>query len=208
MENPPRRTVVIKLDVSSDAAESLHQTKQQFLYCANQTSDWAWRHDDYCVTSKNTAEKALYADLKDETDLTANLVQKGIRRAIEAVTHGVERLKNGEPTSQPHFQSWSVVYDKRSATFNADHATLSTANGRVTAEYVVPPESKRGKHHSAVTTITTSGRPHTLRYSTTNWPMSSISTSPRSALVPPTANGKKPLTKMMVPRTEWFSAST
>jgi len=143
MENPPHRTVVIKLDVTSDAAESLHQTKEQFLYCANQTSDWAWRHDDYCVTSKNTAEKALYADLKDETDLTANLVQKGIRRAIEAVTHGVERLKNGEKTSQPHFQSWSVVFDKRSATFNADHATLSTVDGRVKAEYVVPPEAER-----------------------------------------------------------------
>jgi transposase, IS605 OrfB family, central region len=81
--------------------------------------------------------------LRDETDLTANLVQKGIRRAIHAVTGGVEKLKKGKKTSQPAFNSWSVVYDKRSATFNADHATLSTPNGRVRAEYVLPPDSER-----------------------------------------------------------------
>ncbi|MBP1922152.1 hypothetical protein J2751_001158 [Halorubrum alkaliphilum] len=55
MENPPRRTVIIKLDVSSDDAEALHQTKDQFLACANRTSDWAWRRDEYCITSKNKA---------------------------------------------------------------------------------------------------------------------------------------------------------
>ncbi len=143
MENPPRRTVIIKLDVSSDDADAPHQTKDQFLACANRTSDWAWRRDEYCITSKNKAEKALYGELKEETDLTANLVQKGIRRAIEAVTHGVNRLKNGEKTSQPHFQSWSVVYDKRSATFSDDHATLSTVDGRIDAEYVIPPKSER-----------------------------------------------------------------
>jgi len=78
-----------------------------------------------------------------KTDLTANLVQKGIRRAIEAVTSGVEKLKQGKKTSQPEFDVWSVVYDKRSATFNDDHATLSTPNGRVTVEYVLPPKEER-----------------------------------------------------------------
>ncbi len=77
------------------------------------------------------------------TDRTANLVQKGIRRAIEAVDTGVEKLKKEEKTSQPAFDSWSVVYDKRSATFYVDHATLSTPNGRVTAEYVLPPKEER-----------------------------------------------------------------
>ena len=142
-DDAPRRTVLIKLDVPSDREVDLHHTKDQFLDCANQTSDWAWRYDDYCITSKNTAEKALYADLKDEHDLTANLVQKAIRRAIEAVDAGVEKLQKGEKTSQPVFESWSVVYDKRSATFHEDHATLSTVNGRVKANYVLPPEDDR-----------------------------------------------------------------
>jgi hypothetical protein len=42
-----------------------------------------------------------------------------------------------QPGRLPKFDSWSVVYDKRSATFNADHATLSTPNGRVKADTVV-----------------------------------------------------------------------
>ena len=143
MDDAPRRTVPIKLDIPEQRRGDLHQTKGQFLHCANRTSEWAWRYDDYCITSKSKAEDALYDDLRDETDLTANLVQKGIRRAIEAVTGGVEKLKQGEKTSQPEFDSWSVVYDKRSATFNDDHATLSTPNGRVTVEYVLPPEGER-----------------------------------------------------------------
>ena len=143
MDDATRRTVPIKLNVPEQRRADLHQTKTQFLYCANRTSGWAWCYDDYCVTSKSRAEDALYGELREETDLTANLVQKGIRRAIEAVTSGVEKLKQGEKTSQPEFDSWSVVYDKRSATFNDDHATLSTPNGRVTVEYVLPTEDDR-----------------------------------------------------------------
>ncbi|MFC6863934.1 RNA-guided endonuclease InsQ/TnpB family protein, partial [Halomicroarcula sp. GCM10025817] len=68
----------------------------------------------------------------------ANLVQKGIRRAIEATKSGVARLKKGDNTSQPHFDAWSVIYDKRSATFYRDRVSLSTVNGRVECDYVVP----------------------------------------------------------------------
>ncbi len=142
-DDAPRRTVPIKLDIPEQRRGDLHQTKKQFLHCANYTSKWAWRYDDLCITSKAKAENALYSELREETDLTANLVQKGIRRAIEAVDAGVEKLKQGEKTSQPEFDSWSVVYDKRSASFNDDHATLSTPSGRVKAEYVLPPEHKR-----------------------------------------------------------------
>jgi IS605 OrfB family transposase len=135
------RTVKVKLDVPDERCEDLHQTKTQFLHCANTTAQWAWRHpNDYCVTSKRKAEQALYERLRNETELTANLVQKGIRRAIEATKSGVARLKNGERTSQPHFDAWSVVYDKRSATFHRDYVSLSTVNGRVECDYVLPTE--------------------------------------------------------------------
>ncbi|QUO47956.1 MULTISPECIES: RNA-guided endonuclease InsQ/TnpB family protein [Halorubrum] len=133
------RTVKVKLDVPNERCDDLHQTKEQFLHCANTTAAWAWRHrDGHCVTSKQQAENALYDQLRDETELTANLVQKGIRRAIEATKSGVARLKKGENTSQPQFDAWSVVYDKRSATFHRDHVSLSTVNGRVECEYVIP----------------------------------------------------------------------
>ncbi len=137
------RTVKVKLDVPTDRCDDLHQTKQQFLHCANTTSEWAWRHpNDYCVTSKQKAENTLYDRLRTETELTANLVQKGIRRAIEATKSGVARLKKGDNTSQPHFKAWSVVYDKRSATFHRDHVSLSTVNGRVECDYVIPNNSE------------------------------------------------------------------
>ncbi|WP_277553391.1 RNA-guided endonuclease InsQ/TnpB family protein [Halobaculum limi] len=133
------RTVKVKLDVPHERCDDLHQTKNQFLHCANTTAEWAWRHPhDYCVTSKQNAENALYNQLRNETELTANLVQKGIRRAIEATKSGVARLKKGEKTSQPQFDAWSVVYDKRSATFHRDHVSLSTVSGRVECDYVLP----------------------------------------------------------------------
>ncbi|MDS0300220.1 transposase [Halogeometricum sp. S1BR25-6] len=137
------RTVKVKLDVPTERCDDLHQTKNQFLHCANTTAEWAWRYpNDYCVTSKQKAEKALYERLRNETELTANLVQKGIRRAIEATKSGVARLKKGDNTSQPHFDAWSVVYDKRSATFHRDHVSLSTVNGRVECDYVLPDNSE------------------------------------------------------------------
>src|SRR6056297_1545743 len=136
------RTVKIKLDVSTERCDDLHQTKNQFLHCANTTAAWAWSHpNDYCVTSKQKAENALYDRLRNETELTANLVQKGIRRAIEATKSGVARLENDDNTSQPHFDAWSVVYDKRSATFNRDHVSISTVNGRVECDYVIPDDA-------------------------------------------------------------------
>jgi IS605 OrfB family transposase len=137
------RTVKVKLDVPDERCEDLHQTKNQFLHCANTTAAWAWRYpNDYCITSKQKAEKALYEQLRNETELTANLVQKGIRRAIEATKSGVARLKNGDNTSQPHFDAWSIVYDKRSATFYRDRVSLSTVNGRVECDYVIPDDPK------------------------------------------------------------------
>ena len=127
-----RRTAVIKLDTLEGADSLLQETVEQFKHCANTASDWCWHgNDGYHVTSKAKAERALYDQLRDETDLTANLVQKGIRRAVEAVKSGVERLKREESTSQPYFSADSAVYDKRSTTFHRDHVCLSTVDGRV-----------------------------------------------------------------------------
>ncbi|QPV64355.1 transposase [Halosimplex litoreum] len=137
------RTVKVELDVPDGRCEDLHRTNDQFLHCANTTAAWAWRHPNaYCVSSKRTAENALYEQLRDETELTANLVQKGIRRAIEATKSGVARREKGETTSQRHFDAWSVVYDKRAATFYRDHVSLSTVNGRLECDYVLPDDAE------------------------------------------------------------------
>jgi IS605 OrfB family transposase len=145
-----RRTVPVKPDVPDKRRDDLHETVDQFLHCANRTSDFAWHSTDRdeCITSKAKAERALYDSLRDETDLTANLVQKGVRRAVEAIKSGVDRWAKRKRTSQPFFDAPSVVYDKRSATFHRDHASLSTVNGRVECEYVLPSNSERETPHA------------------------------------------------------------
>ncbi len=158
-----RRTAVIKLDTPDGADPLVRETVEQFKHCANTASEWCWHgrrqippesgcqpatrrvsgdDDGYHVTSKAQAERALYDQLRDEPDLTANLVQKGIRRAVEAIKSGVERLKRGENTSQPHFSADSAVYDKRSATFHRDHVPLSTVDGCIECDSIFPDDSE------------------------------------------------------------------
>jgi hypothetical protein len=89
--------VIRTVKINRDVPDELHQTKEQFLHCANTTAAWAWstltsiRHLE---TTSRESER-----LRDETVLTANSVQKRIRRAIDVIKSGVTRLKNGETTS-------------------------------------------------------------------------------------------------------------
>jgi len=68
--------------------------------------------------------------------------------AAEAVKGVVERWKQGEKASKPHFTSRFASYDARTVTVNDDHCTLATIEGRVTAEFVLPDE-QRDTPHSA-----------------------------------------------------------
>ena len=138
-----RRTAPVKLDVPDQRREDFHESAQQFLHCANRAATFCWDDTDYkaCVTANSTARDALYDELRAETDLTANLVQEGIRRAVQAVTGCVERWKQGKRVSQPEFTSWSMVYDKRSATFYRNKVSLSTVNGRAECDFKLPSDS-------------------------------------------------------------------
>ena len=138
-----RRTAPVKLIVSDEHRDDLHESARQFLYCANRAAEFCWddtSHTD-CITANTAARDALYKELREETDLTANLVQEAIRRAVQATKGCVERWKQGKRVSQPEFTSWSMVYDKRSATFYRDRVSLSTVNGRVECEFELPAAS-------------------------------------------------------------------
>ena len=134
------RTVRVRLAVPDDRKSDLHATNSKFQYCANRTADWAWRYpDEDCVTSKSEAEAAIYDDLREETDyLHANLVQKAIKRATDDIGNCVDTLADGENTSKPHYDTFSIVYDKRAATYYRDKVSLATVNGRVECEYDLP----------------------------------------------------------------------
>ncbi|MBX0305739.1 RNA-guided endonuclease InsQ/TnpB family protein [Haloarcula salinisoli] len=138
-----RRTAPVKLVVPNESRDDLHKSARQFLHCANRAAEFCWSDNSYteCITANTTARNALYDDLRDETELTANLVQEAIRRAVQATKGCVERWKNGKQVSQPEFTSWSIVYDKRSATFYRNKVSLSTVNGRVECDFELPSDS-------------------------------------------------------------------
>jgi putative transposase len=142
------RTVRVHLDVPDDRKSDLHATNTKFQYCANRTAEWAWRYpDEDCVTSKSEAENTIYDDLREETDyLHANLVQKAIKRATDDIDNCVDRLAEAENTSKPEYDTFSIVYDKRAATYDRDKVSLATVNGRVECEYDLPDDPEGTPH--------------------------------------------------------------
>ena len=138
-----RRTAVVKLAVSNEQGDALHRTADQYLYCANRTADYCWSDTSYteCKTNKRKVRDALYAELRGETELQAQLVQAAIRRAVEAIKGVVERWKKGQRVSRPTFTAETMDYDTRSATFYRNKASLATVEGRVEPAFVLPADS-------------------------------------------------------------------
>ena len=141
------RTTIIPLDHPTERqADSLRQTAHLVQHCRRRTSDWAWNNpkqpEDLNV-SKDDAEEALYQDLRDETneDLHANLVQKAIKNVTDALSSLQTNWERGERISKPSWnvdEDYTLTYDKRAATFNEDHVSLATVDGRVELEYILP----------------------------------------------------------------------
>lgn len=137
-----RRTVPVKLDVSDSAAESLFATFDEFRFAANLVVQRARNDDGYVETSKQRLHERTYAEVRDRTDgLTANLVQAARSRAADALKGVVARWSDGEYAELPTFTADFAEYDKRSATFHDNRVSLSTVNGRVEAEYVLPSDT-------------------------------------------------------------------
>lgn len=142
------RTVRVRLDVPDNRKSDLHATNSKFQFCARRTADWAWRYpEEDCVTSKNVAEDGIYDDLREDTDgLHANLVQKAIKRATGDIDNCIDRLAHGENASKPEYDTFSIVYDKRAATFYRDKVSLATVNGRVECAYDLPDDPEGTPH--------------------------------------------------------------
>jgi len=138
-----RRTAVVKLAVSDEQRDALHRTAEQYLYCANRTADYCWSGTSFtqCRTNKREVRDALYSELREETELQAQLVQAAIRRAVEAVKGVVERWKKGQRVSRPTFTAKTMDYDTRSATFYRNEVSLATVEGRVEPSFVLPADS-------------------------------------------------------------------
>ncbi|WP_434530119.1 transposase (plasmid) [Haloarcula sp. NS06] len=80
-----KRTVPVKLNVPKERRDDLHQTIQQFNTAANYTIDHGRDDDGDLILNKSTIHDEVYHDLRDETDLPANLVVRAYSKAVEAM---------------------------------------------------------------------------------------------------------------------------
>ncbi|MGQ4557244.1 RNA-guided endonuclease TnpB family protein [Halobellus sp. GM3] len=140
-----RRTVPVKLDVTDEQADLLHETIDEFLWAANYVVDSAW-DGEWAETRSSVLHEMTYDEVREQTRLHSNHVQSARNRAVDALKSIVAEWKNGEYASIPTFSSPFCEYNQRNATFHDDHAVLSTVNGRVTAEYVLPDKTRDTPH--------------------------------------------------------------
>ena len=140
-----RRTVPVKLDVTDETADLLHETIDEFLWAANYVVDAAW-DGEWAETRSSVLHEQTYHDVREQTPLHSNHVQSARDRAVDALKGVVAKWSNGEYASLPTFSTPFVEYNRRNATFDDDHATLSTVEGRVTAGFVLPDENRDTPH--------------------------------------------------------------
>lgn len=138
-----KRTVVVKLDLGEEQRQKLEQTVQQFKKACNKVSDEGWNEDGLKTYQKYKLQEQVYEEIREESDLQANLVIRAISRGSEAIKGCVERLKNGETASKPVFESDSIAYDKRtlSVWLNEEKCSISTIKGRIEANFEIDSES-------------------------------------------------------------------
>jgi IS605 OrfB family transposase len=87
-----------------------------------------------------------YDEVREQTRLHSNHVQSARNRAVDGLKSVITKWKKGEYASLPRFSSPFCDYNQRNATFHDDHAALSTVNGRVTVEYVLPDKTRDTPH--------------------------------------------------------------
>ena len=139
------RTVPVKLDVSDETADLLHETIDEFLWAANYVVDAAW-DGEWAETRSSVLHEQTYDDVREQTRLHSNHVQSARDRAVDALEGVVAKWSKGEYASLPTFSTPFVEYNQRNVTLYDDHASLSTVDGRVTAEYVLPDETRDTPH--------------------------------------------------------------
>jgi len=133
-----RRTVNIKLSLEN--RRYLEKTIQQFKKACQMTVEEGWIEEGLKTYSKFNLQERIYGELREATDLQANLVIRAIARGAQAIKGCVERLKNGFKASKPEFTSDSIAYDKRTLTVDLENheCSISTIEGRIDAEFVLP----------------------------------------------------------------------
>lgn len=72
------------------------------MWAANYVVDQAWQ-GDYKTTDKAQLQKETYDDVRDRTQLNADIVQNARNKAADAMQSVVARWYQGEYAGKPHF---------------------------------------------------------------------------------------------------------
>jgi putative transposase len=139
------RSVEVKLDVDETQAELLQQTIDEYLWAANFVVDAACE-DQWVETSHSKLHDETYQSIREQTRLHSNHVQSARDSAASALQGTVEKWKRGKQASLPTFESEFCVYNRRNATFGRDSASLSTVDGRISVDYLLPDADRETPH--------------------------------------------------------------
>lgn len=139
-----RRTVVVKLAVPAERRDDLRETTERFRQAAQLVADRAFEHDDnYVITSKTKLHDLTYQQVREATDgLHADLVCAARNYAADSVKGVTSAWRSGKYATRPTFTANTVVYTKNAVTYHDDHCTLAAVNGRVRADYILPPRGE------------------------------------------------------------------
>ena len=143
------RTAVVKLSVPTDRRDDLKRTMNTFRDATQRFADRGWDGDDdgYVITSGNHLQRLVYDDIRDDTDLHADLCVGAANHAADVLTSVVEKMKAGERTSKPVFTSNTTVYNTSAISYFDGYCSLAAYGGsRVHAEYVYPDDSIQAEY--------------------------------------------------------------
>lgn len=128
------RTAITPVVGVGGVVDLLHETADQYYWCQQETVEYCWNEPKTPAdlkTVKRDVRNDIYARLKEETDLHANLVQAAIKQVVENVKSLKTDWQKGRRVSKPDptvDDGWLLDFDKRSATFHKHGIELSLAD--------------------------------------------------------------------------------
>lgn len=132
------KTVCVKLDVPKEDYSTLKETFKQFNYAVQYVIDEGWDKNGKKNYSKHELHKKTYNEVREKTDLVANLVQAARNRGAECIKRCVQDWSNGKKATKPEAGKFSsVVYDKRTVTVKERKCSISTVDGRKHYDYIL-----------------------------------------------------------------------
>jgi putative transposase len=143
-----QRTARVKLAVPDERRDDLKRTMRAFNDAAQMFADRGWeRNDDgYVITARSRLQSLVYADVRDELGLHADLCIGAVNLASDVLRSAVERMKAGKHAGKPTFTAATATYNTNAVSYFTDgddqYCTLAAFSGRVRAEFIYPPDSE------------------------------------------------------------------